>query len=161
LKDVSFSTVFQHIPYDIERGTVALFLSECYSKCLYHQPANDDFFQQLSNQILLLDAQLCLPEYFHLTALMSLIRQMGLEPHTTADFFHQLDSAIPGNKYAFVPPRVFGFIESATNNGIDVALLNAEERRYLLDALVLFMQLHNMIEVELKSLSVLRAIFHG
>lgn len=144
--------VFQSIPYDIAKSSIAMFLNEVLYKAIRQQSADEVLFGFLFHSIEFLDRCEQGLVNFHLCFLLHLTRFLGFYPnkttHSDADYF-DLQS---GNFTSVMPPHTFFLQSPHTRLWLD--LLNSSfenlhslsistaDRRIILEKVLDFYRLH-------------------
>ncbi|RCR71371.1 DNA repair protein RecO [Larkinella punicea] len=156
LSEVKVNFPFQHIPFDIAKSSMALFVSEMLTKTLKEEASNQALYYFLVDSILYLEEAEADYENFHLSFLLKLASFLGFGPASAREFEGQLQE----QKYPFLPDDA---AEKALNHFLRQPLatpikISRSTRAELLDALVAFYQIHIDGLGEIKSLSVLREV---
>jgi DNA repair protein RecO (recombination protein O) len=156
LSEVKTNYPFQHIPFEVAKSSMALFVSEMLTKTLKEEASNPALFHFLESTILFLEQAQTGYENFHIVFLLKLAAYLGFVPSNTKEFEDQLRE----NNYPFLPDEA---TETALNAflrqpiGTPVKISRAV-RNELLDAVVAFYGIHIDGIGEIKSLSVLREV---
>lgn len=167
ISEVRAAPVFQSIPYDIRKSTVAIFLNEVLYKCLRLQTADDTLFDFVFHAINWLDVAEDMPANFHLHFLMRLTRFMGFQPapqrkgHTYFDLHEGVFRTFrPAQPLVLEEPYSAHLSALITTplDAVHAIRIPATERRELLKQIVLFYQLHIDGLGEIKSLSILEEV---
>lgn len=167
IAEVRAAPVFQSIPYDIRKSTVAIFLNEILYKCLRQQAADESLFDFVYHAISWLDMAEDMPPNFHLHFLMRLTRFLGFQPapQRAGQAFFDLHEGV-FKAHRPVQPL---FLEEPHSTNLSVLLtiplesmhtirIPAPQRRELLKQIVLFYQLHIDGLGEIKSLPILEEL---
>ncbi|WP_128546404.1 DNA repair protein RecO [Larkinella soli] len=156
LSEVKTNHPFQHIPFDIAKSSMGLFVSEMLTKTLKEEAANEVLYQFLVSSILFLEEAETHYENFHIAFLLKLAFFLGFGPANAREFEAQLQE----QKYPFLPDAS---AETALNTFLRQPLgtpvrISRQTRAELLDAVVAFYQIHIETLGEVKSLPVLREV---
>ncbi|MFC5412323.1 DNA repair protein RecO [Larkinella bovis] len=156
LSEVKINYPFQHIPFDIAKSSMALFVSEMLTKTLKEEAGNPTLFHFLEESVRYLEEAEADYENFHLAFLLKLAFFLGFGPANAREFETQLQE----QRYPFLPDES---AEKALNSFLRQRLgasvkISRQTRAELLDALVAFYQIHIDSLGEIKSLAVLREV---
>lgn len=167
IAEARLSPLFQSIPYDIAKSTVALFLNETLYKCLRHQTPDEPLFQFIYNAVSWLDSAEKMPGNFHLYFLLKLSRFLGFHPaaqKTGQHFFDLKDgvfcSAIPAHPFVLEDPytRHFSRLLLARLDELPLLRIPPEDRRVLLKKTIDYYRLHIDNFGEMKSHQILEQV---
>lgn len=152
LKELRFAYIYQSIPFDIRKGTIGLFMVEVARKAIKETEANPNLFAFLFNSFRLLDASNQSAANFHLAFLVELSAFLGFKPAghcCEATPFFDLQEGEFLSMHAAKGHIIRGETAQAFSQLLDYHLLNCHElqlsrenRRKLLEQLVLYFQLH-------------------
>ncbi len=167
LKDVELAYVYQHIPFDIKKTAILMYIGELLSRTLTDQDRNDALFLFVCNSLdwldLVDDHYANFPLYFTL----ELSRFLGFYPksdyHDGSYFDLQegkFSASAPAHPYYLdlIPSHL---LSRFIGTGIDEAMalpLSAAQRRILLDGIIDFMRLQAPLSKGLQSHEVLRTV---
>lgn len=159
--------IFQRIPYDIIKSSMALFITEMVYKSVRHQGPDERLFDYLFNATCWLDSSEETPVNFHLFFLLKLTKYLGFYPASRSAGQTYFDLK-EGVFTPFTPGHVFALHEPHTSQWN--ALLNSrlttlgalrignQDRKVLLQKLIDFYQLHIDGLGEIKSLEILEEV---
>lgn len=169
IREISLLKAYGSIPYDIAKTSLAIFLSEILSYSLKNQEANHSLFDFLSESLLLLDGLRKGVANYHLVFLMKLSSYLGFRPREDYGgkklYFNLLEGCY---QYHFDPAgncldqelsRMFHSLSTLpleTSGRIDI---DREQRRELLTSMIAYYSHHLSGMPEIKSRSVLEAVF--
>lgn len=164
------SPVFQQIPYDIVRSSLAIFLNEVIYKSLKQQDKDEILFDFLFHAIELLDRMEKGLTNYHLYFLMRLTRFLGFFPDEHSfreDAYFDLKNA---EFTSFVPPHTFvigpdltglwNLLLKSSFEELDQLQVSSNERKLLLEHLLDYYRLHVENFGEIKSQAVLTELFN-
>ena len=156
ISEVKTSYPFQSLPFDVAKSTIAMFVTEMLNKVLKEEAGSPVLFGFLIDSVLFLEEARTNYENFHLAFLLKLSFFLGFGPENAREFESQLRE----NLYPFLPDNEMG---TALNIMLRQPIgspvkLNRASRNDLLDALVVYYQVHLDSIGEVKSLPVLREI---
>lgn len=168
ISEMSLSPPFLSIPYDVVKSSVALFINEMLYKSLRHQGPDEALFQFVYYAVSWLDSVERVPPGFHLFFLLRLSRFLGFHPsrRNEGDRFFDLKDGIyqrfePNHPLTLSEPYVtlFSELTIATFDALPSFRLSREQRRFLLEKMVEYFQLHIDNFGEVKSRTVLEEVF--
>lgn len=169
LKNLRISYPFRQIPFDPVKSAMVMFLDEILYKTIPDDYANDQLYTFLSNAILLLDDAID-GRNFHLWCMLEISRHYGFYPHfeqkSQANYF---DLSL--GEFVATKPQHTLFMDSESTEKLYQMMdmewpqvqnmnLHSQLRKYLLESLVKYIQLHLENVREIKSLSILHEVFH-
>jgi len=169
VKEIKSIFRFQSIPYDIGKSSIALFINEILYKSLHEEETNPTLFEFLFHSIQILDVT---PERyadFHLLFMVQYSKYLGFFPRNNYDTKNRFFNLTEGVFQAMQPINdeflEYPFSEVISNmlntNFEDIAVLNLnkENRRILLDKMILFYRLHHTGFKKINSHLVLQEVF--
>lgn len=161
--------VFQSIPYDIVKSSLAIFLNEVIYKSIRQESKDEMLFDFLFNAIELLDRMDKGLANFHLYFLMRLTRFLGFFPDGGAyqkDSFFDLKNAefsgqMPPHAFVISPPqsKLWQQLMEGSFEELEEIQMSTADRKQLMDYLLDYYRLHVDHFGEIKSQSVLSEIF--
>ncbi len=167
MKDVQLATVYQSIPFVMNKSAILMYVSELLSKTLTEQEQNEPLYDFISKSLLWLD--LVHQDYanFPLYFTLELTRHLGFYPktnHVAGYCFDMLEGSfthdLPIHPYYF-DTETATILSKMLDAGIDESCrlpLNVNQRRVLLDGLVVFVRLHAPVMNEFRSYDVLKTV---
>ncbi len=169
IKEISNQFPFLSIPFDIQKSTIGLFLSEFLLKILEENEPDKHFFVFLMNSIMLFDSLKENFQNFHLIFLMKMSKFLGIQPEnnfapdkTIFDLeAGRFITGIPNHKYYVnqnLSVQFNTFSVSDFENMQTIEISNTERRR-LLSIIIDYYTLHLGKPGQMKTLKVLRQIF--
>ncbi len=168
-KEVGLDLMFNSIPFDITKSSIAMFLAEFLSRVLKEEEANAQLFEFLHTSIQLLDEIDSGVANFHLIFLYKLTKFLGLYP--TDNYSSELScfdvskgcysAYYAGNKYLTnkTTARYLHLIADSNFNSLNTISLSGKQRSALLNTLVLYYKYHLADIGTIKSLEVFNEIF--
>ena len=166
LKEFSPLVYYNHLPYDVFRSAVGLFLVEVFTQCMHDEESNDDLFDFIEDQFMQLDKPETTLTFFSHRFLISLSKHMGFYPSGNCSiatpffnlqegsFVSQLNHSMEGlskEESELFDDLLFGKVSSS----------NPLIRKNLLHQLVNYFQLHVSGFGKIKSLAVLEEVLHA
>ncbi len=167
LKDVQLTTVYQSIPFVMNKSAILMYVSELLSKTIIEQEQNEAMFDFIVRSLLWLD--LVEQDYanFPLFFTLELTRHLGFYPkanHETGFCFDMMEGLfahdLPVHPYYFDTENA-QLLAQMLNVSIDEACripLRVSQRRELLDGLIMFMRLHAPVMNDFHSHEVLKTV---
>jgi DNA repair protein RecO (recombination protein O) len=168
LSELNISHPYSSLPYDIIKSSIALFLNEVLYKAIHEGNPDEDLFDFIENSLLILDLKQENCSNFHIQFMVQLSRYLGFYPQ--GDFTYQT-SIFDLREGCFVrntPTHSFYLgnkLSTLLNNFratnyelMHTIILDKTERKQLLNALILYYQLHIDTFKELKSQEVLQQV---
>lgn len=167
LKDVQLTTVYQSIPFVMNKSAILMYISELLSKTIIEQEQNEVMFDFIVRSLLWLD--LVEQDYanFPLFFTLELTRHLGFYPkanHETGYCFDMMEGSfahdLPVHPYYFDNENA-QLLAQMLNVSIDEACrmpLRVSQRRELLDGLIMFMRLHAPVMNDFHSHEVLKTV---
>ena len=168
LKEARLTVPFEHLPFDIVKSSLAIFLSELLLKCLKEEEANEELFDFLFHAIALLDLKKDGIANFHLAFLFHLSRFLGFSPQ--ASNHHQTQFFILNTaSFSASEPQYHQFMDAETTASfkqlfqfdlgkIELLSFNNRQRANLLAQLLKYYQIHMDLAGDFKSLAVLKEV---
>ena len=167
LKDVQLTTVYQSIPFVMNKSAILMYVSELLSKTLTEQEQNEPLYDFIARSLLWLD--LVEQDYanFPLFFTLELTRYLGFYPkanHENGYCFDMMEGSfahdLPVHPYYFEAENA-QLLSQLLNVSIDEACrlpLRVSQRRELLDGLMVFMRLHAPVMNDFHSHEVLKTV---
>ncbi len=172
IKEIRSAYAYKHIPFDIHKQTMLLFLNEILYKSVREEGANKALFSFIYNSLHWFDLER--EEYlnFHIFFLLQLTKYLGFYPKINSAPLHSgffdLEEGIfvnvqPMHNYYISHHELEDFTAFLTQSIEDVKKLpiGTVRRRKLLDILISYYQMHLPGMGNIKSLDVLTAVLHG
>lgn len=169
IKEAHPAPALQHIPLDIKKSSVALFLNEILYKVLRHQQADPQLFHFILQSILWLDQTELSTANFHLCFLMKLSRFLGFLPSATTQskpYFDLMEGrftdSLTAHTYVLQEPHtsIFQHILGCSYEQSHTLLIKHADRKYILEQIINFYRLHSDNFGAVHSLEILEEIFH-
>lgn len=169
IKEAHPAPALLHIPLDIRKSAVALFLNEILYKVLRHQQPDPQLFHFVFQSILWLDQTDFPIHNFHLCFLMKLSRFLGYLPSTTAQskpYFDLMEGRfinnLPAHSYVLQEPHtsLFSSILGSSYEQSHNLVIKHSDRIYILEQIINFYRLHSDNFGAVNSLEILEEIFH-
>ena len=167
MKDVQLTSVFQSIPFVMNKGAILMYLSELLTKTITEQEQNEPLYDFIVQSLHWLD--LVEQDYanFPLFFTLELTRHLGFYPkdnHQMGYCFDMMEGSFahdyPLHPYYF-DAEASQLLSQLLNTGIDEACrlpLHVSQRRELLDGLIVFMRLHAPVMKDFHSHEVLKTV---
>ena len=167
MKDVQLATVYQSIPFVMNKSAILMYVSELLSKTITEQEQNEPLYNFIERSMLWLD--LVHQDYanFPLFFTLELTRHLGFYPkanHESGYCFDMMEGSFshdyPLHPYYFDAEDAL-LLSQLLNAGIDETCripLHVSQRRSLLDGLIVFMRLHAPVMNDFHSHEVLKTV---
>jgi len=167
MKDVQLATVYQSIPFVMNKSAILMYVSELLSKTITEQEQNEPLYDFIERSMLWLD--LVHQDYanFPLFFTLELTRHLGFYPkanHESGYCFDMMEGSFshdyPLHPYYFDAEDA-QLLSQLLNAGIDETCripLHVSQRRSLLDGLIVFMRLHAPVMNDFHSHEVLKTV---
>jgi len=155
------------LPYEVQKSSVVLFLSEVLGRAVREEEQNEPLFQFLHDAILAFDHQTAGAENFALTFLLRLATYLGFGVGSGAELTDQVIMAghAPTSKGATGPAtlrlREFeGYFDELLHQPAPSTIPNGRVRHELLNVLIRYYQLHIEQLGEIRSLEILSQVLN-
>jgi len=152
VSEVKTDPILQSIPYDTVKTAIVMFLNEVLYKAVKHQATDENLFGFIFHGVEWLEHQQSGVANFHLLFLLKLTRYMGFYPEVNqdadADFFDLKEGLFkrykPAHTLYLSAPHTqnFNLLLQASFDGLEQLKLSNDERRYLIEKLLLYYTLH-------------------
>jgi len=155
IKEVKCAYPYRHIPSDMKREAIGMFLVEILNKAVKEQSHPEELYRFIEHSLMELDTLSRGMENFHLFFLINLSRHLGFGP--------QMSGEILGGR--LIPIEDEGILQqlisakASAGNSQKLNTVTNHQRRDLLEILVRFYQAHVEHFGDVKSLAVLREVF--
>ncbi|MBQ6772140.1 MAG: DNA repair protein RecO [Bacteroidales bacterium] len=167
MKDVQLAWVYQSLPVEMKKSAILLYVSELLSKTLVGQEQNVPLYDFIVKSLQWLDLVEDHYANFPLYFTLELTRHLGFYPKTAfrpGDCFDMMEGVF-GHDYPLHPyyldAESASLLKALLCLGIEEACslpLQLQQRRELLDGLVLYMRLHAPVMKEFHSHEVLQVV---
>lgn len=167
LRDVELAYVYQHIPGEIKKTAILMYVSELLSKTLASQDKNEALYHFVCDSMMWLDLVDDRYANFPLYFTMELSRFLGFYPkdnYVEDDYFDLQEGlfsdSIPPHPYYLSQPssRLLNNFIGSSIDGAMALPLSTTQRRELLDGIIDFMRLHAPLLKGLQSHEILRTV---
>lgn len=167
MKDVQLTTVYQSIPFVMNKGAILMYVSELLTKTLTEQEQNEALYDFIVKSLNWLD--LVEKDYanFPLFFTLELTRHLGYYPkdnHETGYCFDMMEGSFahdyPLHPYYF-DAEMAQLLSGLLNVGIEESCrfpIHISQRRELLEGLIVYMRLHAPMMNEFHSHEVLKTV---
>lgn len=162
LKEYKFNFLYQTVPFDIVKSSVAILMLEVVEHVLKEEEENEELYDFLKDSFMLLDAEKNSVANFHLYFLAKLTHFIGINAQgkysTKTPIFNMNDGQFVAEIIGY--NNLQGSLSenfSALMQNEDVHL-NKTNRKLLLDTLINYYQIHIEGFRKVKSLEVLEAV---
>ena len=169
IKELRSNHVYQNLPFEITKSSIAIFLAEVLYKSINEQESYPEMYDFIKNSLLYFDLMETGSANFHLWFLFRLTEYLGFLPDTSRVGFEGWLDIKKGAVVHFQPSHPFYANKEATEYLMKLAALKIHEtssfeiprrmRDTLISVLIDYYQLHFDNLGEIKSLNVLREVF--
>lgn len=152
IKELKNVPLLQHLPYDVVKSSIALFLNEVLYKAIKQQTPDEQLFEYIFRSVELLDNLKEGLVNFHLVFMLGLTRYLGFYPDDStaadADYFDMRNGVFtrykPESSLFLSPPHTQNFYQLLQHGFDELAdiKLTVDERRYLIARLLEYYALH-------------------
>ena len=169
IRESAISEPFHAISTDIRKSTIALFLAEILLKTLKEGEGNTEMFDFISSSLNFFEIQEDGIENFHLFFLIKLSRYLGFYPQGTPGTENNFFDLREG-RYTGIQPLHPDFLDKEKSSALYAlsiaradelsGLINAKtERGEMLNAILIYYQIHLGGLSNIKSIEVLKEVF--
>lgn len=152
IKEIKAAVILKHIPYDIAKSSITMFLNEILYKAIKQQVPDEQMFDYIFGSIELLDNLDAGIANFHLVFMIGLTRFIGFFPsdvNAVDTSYFDLHNGVfsntrPESNFYLSPPHTAHFKQLLIYgyNNLAAIVLTNTERRYLLSRLLEYYALH-------------------
>ncbi len=168
LKEARVSFAYQSIPFDMQKRSVLMFLTEVLVRSIKEESANQTLFDWLWKSLIWYDLAASPGADFHLVFLIQMSKFLGFYPKNPerASGYFDLQEGVFINSEPPHPHYISGVFTEMFHqllltsfNSLGNLSFTSGQRRKLLNTLITYYQLHLTGFGELKSLEVLQQLF--
>lgn len=169
IKELKSNTVYQNLPLEIVKSTLAIFMAEILYKTIHEQESYPEMFDFIKNSLLYFDLMEEGTSCFHLWFLLRLTEYLGFLPDLSKVGFKNWFDLKKGAVVHFQPSHPFFAPNEPTEYLIALSALKIQElgglkiprkmRDNLISVIIDYYKLHFEDLGEIKSLNVLREVF--
>ncbi len=169
IKEIRSNHVYQNLPFEITKSSLAIFLAEVLYKSINEQESYPEMYDFIKHSLLWFDLMETGANNFHLWFLFRLTEYLGFLPDTNKVGFEGWFDIKKGAIVYFQPSHPFYANKEVTEKLMELAALKIHEigefeisrrmRDTLISVLIDYYQLHFDDLGEIKSLNVLREVF--
>lgn len=170
VKEIQNDFVFSSLPYDIRKSTLALFIAEILYKTIQEQEPNPELFNYLYHSIQLLELKDDGIPNFHIYFLLHLTKYLGFFPENNYSLQNRYFDLKRGSFVQLRPLHTLGMDEDEStilstlldfsDNQHENLKIPYNQRMSILERIIDYYGLHDTGLSNLKSLSVLKEVFH-
>jgi len=171
IKEVKSDHIYRHIPFDIRKSSVGMFMLEVSRNSIKEKEANPILFDFLEQSFQCLDETTNSISSFHISFLLNFSSILGFQPennYSSDNTFFDLREGTFINK----PPLHKDYIDSESSSFMPLFMKNSlessheiklekEQRMGLLEGLTKYFRIHLGDFGEIKSLEIFKEIFQG
>jgi DNA repair protein RecO (recombination protein O) len=168
ITEINIHHAYSHLPYDTIKSSIGIFINEILVHSFKEPHPDEDLFEFIKSSLLILDISPGNNANFHLSFMLQLSRFLGFYPQGEYSSNSSVFDLQEGKFVNYLPQHPH-YLNSAASALLSALLstgynelcsfnLGKTERKQLLNALVLFFQLHIPSFGEIKSTQVLEEI---
>ncbi|MBU8892996.1 MAG: DNA repair protein RecO [Bacteroidales bacterium] len=171
VKEIQNAYIFFSLPFDLRKSTLAIFIAEILYRTIQEQEPNKELFEYLYNSVQMLDLKEEGLSVFHIYFLLHLSKYLGFFPNNNyseqncyfdlkAGTFKQIK---PVHTFCLAKDLslLFSCLLDFSENQHESLTINYSNRIELLEKILEYYSLHSEGVSDIKSLSVLREVFHS
>jgi DNA repair protein RecO (recombination protein O) len=170
LKEFRPDYIYQSLPTDVIKRSIALFLSEILFKILRNEESDPELFQFVYQSLVFFDELKEGASNFHLWFIANILEYLGLQPQNNySDSFRWFD--MKNGKFLITKPihpdtpnpdysHLLSELFSLRYDTIHLMELNSNQRTQLLEYLLEYYSIHFEQIGKINSLSILSELFH-
>lgn len=168
LKEAQHLHLYQSLPFDIRKSSVALFIDELIYKTIKEEEPHPELFEFIKNACITLDTIDEGISHFHLLFSIRLSKYLGLIPHDnySADYCYfdleegEFVRTVPSHPNSLSPTEslLFHLLLSAPDGTWPVLPFTSGERDMILEKILIYYRLHIPGFTGLQSHQVLRTV---
>ena len=170
IKEATILHPYSSLPFDMDKLTVGMFISEFLYHSLYGEESNKPMFDYISDSLQWFDSSPSPAANFHLVFMMRLSRFLGLYPNLD-DYVQGCVFDLRNGSFSSVAPLHSDYLSSAEASLMSLMMrmnyptmhlfkFTRAQRNRLLDVIVQYYRLHIPGFPDMKSLDVLRNIYN-
>ena len=170
IKEATILHPYSSLPFDMDKLTVGMFISEFLYHSLYGEESNKPMFDYISDSLQWFDSSPSPASNFHLVFMMRLSRFLGFYPNLD-DYVQGCVFDLRNGSFSSVAPLHSDYLSSAEASLMSLMMrmnyptmhlfkFTRAQRNRLLDVIVQYYRLHIPGFPDMKSLDVLRNIYN-
>ena len=170
IKEATILHPYSSLPFDMDKLTVGMFISEFLYHSLYGEESNKPMFDYISDSLQWFDSSPSPTANFHLVFMMRLSRFLGFYPNLD-DYVQGCVFDLRNGSFSSVAPLHSDYLSSAEASLMSLMMrmnyptmhlfkFTRAQRNRLLDVIVQYYRLHIPGFPDMKSLDVLRNIYN-
>ena len=170
IKEATILHPYSSLPFDMDKLTVGMFISEFLYHSLYGEQSNEQMFDYISDSLQWFDSSPSPASNFHLVFMMRLSRFLGFYPNLD-DYVQGCVFDLRNGSFSSVAPLHSDYLSSAEASLMSLMMrmnyptmhlfkFTRAQRNRLLDVIVQYYRLHIPGFPDMKSLDVLRNIYN-
>ena len=170
IKEFRLEKVYQTIPFDVVKSTIAMFLSEIMYKTIRNEETDPELFQFIYESLVHFDLMKEGTSNFHLWFLANLLRFLGLQPQNNYNSNFQwfdlkngkflISKPIHPNTPNLEDSRLLSELFALGHDAMHTFTINGTQRSRLLEFLLEYYTIHFEKIGKINSLKILGEIFH-
>lgn len=170
IKELQSAHIFNSLPYELKKSTLALFIAEILYKTIREQEPNTELFKYLYHSILMLDLKEKGLSNFHIYFLIHLTKYLGFFPSNNysalAPYFNLKTGTFmqiePLQPYALDKDEseIFYHMLTFSENQHEKLKVSYANRISIVEKILLYYELHHEGAKNIKSFNILKEVFH-
>jgi DNA repair protein RecO (recombination protein O) len=168
ISEINILHPYEHIPYNIIKSSVAMFVNEVLHRSLQETHHDMELYEFIESSLLILDLNEASCANFHLYFMLQLSRYLGFYPqgiYTNSSSIFDLQEG----RFAQSEPihihyldaehsQVLYLLLTTKYDSIQLIHITKNQRKHLLNSLIVFYQLHISSFKEIKSQAILQEV---
>lgn len=170
VKELQNAYIFNHLPYDLKKSTVALFVAEILYKAIREQEPHPELFNYLYHSVQMLDIKEKGLANFHIYFLIHLTKYLGFFPNHNYSATHQYFDLKTGvfnqikSKHDLTlnkeESEIFNQMLTFSANQYENINIDYKLRMQLIEKILKYFELHHEGVSNIKSFNILKEVFH-
>lgn len=171
ITEINLNQPYSHLPYDVIKSSIGIFINEMILHSFKEPHADEDLYLFLKNSLLILDLSSGSCANFHLGFLIQFSRFLGFSPHGEFNPDTTVFDLQEGKFVNYLPhhphylpaslSEILSMLMTMSYEELENMKISKTERKQLLNALILFFQLHISSFGIIKSVDILSEIVEG
>lgn len=170
VKELQSAHIFNNLPYDMIKSTLALFMAEILYKTIREQEPNAELFNYLYHSIRMLDIKEKGLANFHIYFLIHLTKYLGFFPNNNYSAVYPYFNLKSGTFMQIKPVHQFAMDKedseifyrmlSFSENQHEKIKISYSRRIHMIEKMLLYYELHHEGVKNIKSFNILKEVFH-
>lgn len=171
IKEVKMNVIFQTIPFDIRKSSIALFIVELISKSLKEKEPNKGYFDFVENSLIFLDKTKQKVSNFHLVFLVKMSNYLGFYPENNLSETNLYFDLREG-KFRHNSPFHNDYLDENQSKSLSLVLrtdlensddlsFEKKDKHDLLENLILYYKIHLVDFGKIKTIEIFKKVFES